>query len=483
MKFTRWVQSVSGKIRRAAAAGLLLFSGCATNSLFHPYPTQTAPLIREMEHGRPVDSEKVFGRRVLGRDRILYRMEQGRLAQLQGDWTTSRADYADAIAAIRELDERSVVSLTDLAGKTSALVINDNAIPYSGDGYERVMLHHEQALTYLFAGDVEGAGGEVRVAAAQQDEALKRRDREVDEARDRARREGIPDVRSGDLNAVYAKLDAVAGSVKNSFQNAYTFYMSAVVRELVDDPGGAYIDYKKAAEIDPANPCVRADVRRLAEDLGMTDEAAQFRARWPEAVPRRVPPGQGEVIVFFEDGFLPARREFSVFIPLFRSGGWTAIALPVYAGPRAISQPLAVQSDQGPAGDTARVCDLNALAARALRERMPAILTRQIIRATGKAMVPQVAHGRDRDILTFIMSLYTLVSERADLRSWTTLPQAAQVMRMACPPGRQGLTLTHRGTGARAVCEVEVRPGGRTIVLAVRSGGLLTARSVAFGPR
>jgi hypothetical protein len=128
------------------------------------------------------------------------------------------------------------------------------------------------------------------------------------------------------------------------------------------------------------------------------------------------------------------------------------------------------------------VCDLNALAARALRERMPAIMTRQIIRATAKAMVPQLARGDEREVLVFIMSLYSLISEQADLRSWTTLPQDAQVLRTACPPGRQVLTLTHRGTGARAVCEVEIKPGGRTLVLAVRAGGRLTARSVAYGP-
>ncbi len=481
MTMTRRGQAGSGTIRRAAAVLLCLFSGCATSSLFNPYPTQTAPLIRRMEQGQTVETGNVFGRRILGRDRILYRMEQGRLAQIQGDWAASRAAYEESIAAVREMDGRAVVSVSDMAGKTSALMINDNAIPYSGDGYERVMLHHEQALNYLFAGDVEGAGVEVRLASAQQAEALKRRALEVAEAQDRARREGIPEVQSGDLNTLYARLDAVAGRVKDSFQNAYTFYMSAVVREMLDDPGGAYIDYKKAAEIEPANPYVRADVRRLAETLGMEEESAAFRARWPEAVPRRVPPGQGEVIVFFEDGFLPARREFSVFIPLFGSGGWTSIALPVYPRVREFAQAVTVQLDSGAAGDTALICDLNALAARALRERMPAILTRQVVRATAKAMVPSLARGGEADILTIIMSLYSLISERADLRSWTTLPQAAQIMRTACPPGHQVITLTHRGTGARVVCDVEIKPGGRTIVWAVRSGGRLTARAVAFG--
>lgn len=460
-------------------SGLLLLCGCASTSVWTPYPAQTAPMIRQLEQGGAVDADKAFGRRVLGRDRTLYRLEQGRLAQIQNNLPTSRAAYADAIAATREMDERAVISATRTAGQATALVLNDNAIPYEADGYERVMLHHEQALNYLFSGDLEGAGVEVRVAAAEQAEALKRRARELETARAQERRRGVSSG-AGDLGAVYARLDRAAGRVKNSFQNAYTFYMSAVVRELLNDTGGAYIDYKKAAEIQPDNAYVQADVLRLASDLGMGGEAADFRARWPNTLPSRVPAGKGEVIVFFEDGFLPPRVELSLPIPLF-SGGFTAIALPVYSGPWERATPLAVELSAGPAGDTALICDLNALAARALRERMPAILARQVVRATGKAMAPQLAHpGRDRDIMVLIMSLYSFISERADLRSWTTLPQSAQVMRTACPPGRQVLTLTHRGTGARAVCEVEVRPGGRTLVLAVRTGGKLTARSILF---
>lgn len=469
------------QVRFVLALLLPVICGCATSSVFTPYPAQTAPVIRQLEHGQPLDTQKLFGRRAVGRDKILYCMEQGRVAQIQGDWAASRAAYASAIAAIREMDERAVVSMRDLVGKGSSLILNDNSIPYIADGYERVMLHHGQSLNYLFTGDLEGAGVEVRVAAAEQAEALKRRAREIDDAQKRARSEGVPMPGGGNLGAVYAKLDVAAGRVKNSFQNAYTFYVSAVIREMVNDPGGAYIDYKKAAEIMPANPYVRSDVLRLAEDLGMSDESARFRAQWPNTFPNRLPAGQGELVVLFEDGFLPPRRELSLPIPLFHSGGWTAIALPVYDGPWGAIHPVAVEAPGGAAGETALVCDLNALSARALRERMPAILTRQVLRATAKAMAPQLAHNRnDRDVLVLVMSLYSFISERADLRSWNTLPQDAQVMRMACAPGRQVLTLTHKGTGARAVCEVEVRPGGRTFVQAVRAGGNLTARSVAY---
>jgi hypothetical protein len=476
----RFRPSVFSAALRLLVPAALLLSGCATSSVWTPYPAQTGPLIRQLERGGAVDADTVFGRRVLGRDRVLYRMEQGRLAQVQHNIPTSQAAYADAIQATREMDERAIISATRTAGKGAALMINDNAIPYEADGYERVMLHHEQALNYLLSGDLEGAGVEVRVAAAEQAEALRRRARELDKAREQERYRGSAGSRQGDLAAVNARLEAAAGRVKNSFQNAYTFYMSAVVRELLDDPNGAYIDYRKAAEIMPENPTVRADVLRLAEDLGMARDAADYHALWPDASANRVPAGQGEVIVLFEDGFLPPRSEFSLPVPLF-SGGFTAIALPVYTGPWGSPAPVKMDLTGSPGGESALICDLNALSAKALQERMPAILARQVVRATAKAMAPQLAQsGRDRDVLVLIMSLYSLVTERADLRSWNTLPQSAQVMRAPCQPGRQVLTLTHRGTGARAVCNVDVRPGGRTLVVAIRTGGRLSATSVTF---
>ncbi len=470
-------------IRNGAIAALVFLSACSTNSLLHPYPAQVQPLLRDMETGRTVSVDNAFGRRVLGRDRILYLMEQGRLAQLQGDFAASEAAYTDALAAIRERDERAVVSASDLTAKTASLVINDNVIPYAGDGYERVMLHTEQAMNYLFTGDLEGAGVEVRLAAAQQAEALKRRAREVEDARERAQREGLSKVQPGNLSAVYARLDSAAGRVKNSFQNAYTFYVSAVVREMLGDDGGAFIDYKKAAEIAPENPYVQADVLRLAEKLGMADDLVRYRAMWPGAVGAPVPAGQGDLVVFFEDGFLPPKREFSIYIPLTGSGGWTPIALPVYDNRREPERPLLVRVEGGPEGQTAPVCSVSALAARALRERMPAIATRQILRAVAKGAATRLAYTRSREpnIAVFLMTLYNIVTERADLRGWSSLPQRAEVMRLWCSPGRHLVTLTHSGTGAAVVIEVDIRPGGRTVVLASRVGGQLTARVIAFG--
>jgi len=427
-----------------------------------------------------VSVDRAFGRRVLGRDRVLYLLEQGRLAQLQGDFAASRAAYAAAIAACREQDEQAVVSLSDLAAKSTALVLNDNAIPYTADGYERVMLHHGQALNFLLSGDPESAGVEARRAAAEQAEARRRRARELEAARTRSRE--LPRTADARLAPVYSRLDAAASRVANSFQNGYTYFLSAVIREQVDDPGGAFIDYKRAAELAPGNPTLRADVLRLAEALGMEEDGRRYRDLWPETGPVRRMPGEADLIVLFEDGVLPARRELSLFIPLTGSGGWTAIALPVYDGPWIRPRPLRVRVEDGPSGETAPVCDLGALAARALRERMPAILIRQTLRAAAKGAATHLAHTRTRDgeWAVMFLTLYNLLSERADLRSWISLPQQAGVLRLACPAGRRRIRLAPDGGGAAAELELDFAPGGRVLVWAARVGGRLVAQTVSL---
>src|SRR5690606_7313802 len=74
-----------------------------------------------------------------------------------------------------------------------------------------------------------------------------------------------------------------AAKVKNSFQNAYTFYYSALIREADNDLNGAYIDYKKALEIQPDNHYLQADAWRLAKRLGMDDDLQHFRSFFSKA--------------------------------------------------------------------------------------------------------------------------------------------------------------------------------------------------------
>jgi|GEM_PF-6579443 len=134
-------------MRNYLVVACLLFSaGCASTSTFSSYTSQSAPFIQRMCTGTPIDLNKELVQQINSADKILYLMERGRIAQIQGDFDTSRGSYDAAINAIKINDEKALISASGAGAQASAVLLNDNTIPYKGDGYERVMLYHFQAI-------------------------------------------------------------------------------------------------------------------------------------------------------------------------------------------------------------------------------------------------------------------------------------------------------------------------------------------------
>ena len=149
------------------------------------------------------------------------------------------------------------------------------------------MLHHYQALNFLTKKDLEGAAVEVRRANNEQEEALRRFESEVEAAQKAAEKKHISSKSQSAVSSSYAQMDEVAGKVKNSFQNAYTFYVSGFIYELLDQANDAYIDYKKALEIYPENRYLQQDVIRLARALNMGEDLVDLQARFGSESPGR----------------------------------------------------------------------------------------------------------------------------------------------------------------------------------------------------
>lgn len=283
----------------------LLLTGCAASSTFTPYPHQIQPLLSSLSNNSLLDDSKLFQSERRGKDLILYNMELGRYTQRFGNIDSSMADFSASIEKIRENDERARISASRVGSNVAATAINDNAIPYEAEGYERVMLHHYQALNYLLKSDLDGAGVEVRLANAEQNNSLQRFEKELEKSDREAERNRVNSDTVSSVSSRYAQMDEVAGRVKNSFQNAYTFYLSGFIYELLGEPNDAYIDYKKALEIYPENSYLQKDVLRLAQKLEMREELDELKMRFDmngEQFTPRSDDSTGELLVLFEDG-------------------------------------------------------------------------------------------------------------------------------------------------------------------------------------
>lgn len=458
----------------AVALVALVCSGCATSSIFVPYPVQMAPIKRQLSGGNASQVLQDLDRRRHDADRVLYLMERARAAQISGNYQASIDDFKEVINAFKTQDEKARFTVSGGVATGAAFMTNDNALPYTGEDYERVFVYQLQALNYLFVKDVDAALVEVRRANVEQQVALEKHSKEVADA-EQKNREVLAQNRSF-MNS-FSSLQDAAGHVKNSFQNAYTFYVSGLIYEATGSDNDAYIDYKKALEIFPENIFLQRDVLRLARKLSMDDDIEQYSKQYPIDVPKR-PPQAGEVVVIFEDGFAPVKREIKV--PIIGYNRIYAVAFPTYDEAWRVPSSLVVYDPDGHerVGSTEPIVSVQALAAKALQEDLPGNLVRQVFRLVAKRQMADQTRRAFGDLGELAVVIANVASENADQRSWLTLPNNAQVLRGYLAAGQHTLQL-QSGLGTSSVA-INVEAGKTTLIRVIDVGGTLHSDSVVL---
>lgn len=445
-------------------AAILGSSGCAYNSIFINYPAQIAPVKQELNTAKPMAELDKLASNIQGNDGLLYAQEAGRVAQVAGDFASSKKYYQQAVAAYTAFDDKAKISASDIGATATSLVLNDNAIPYRGPGYERIMLHQYQALNYLFSGDYQGALVEVRRSNELQSSEQERYQKS---------QKSVQAMANGTIDAEVNRLGQAAGTVTSSFLNAYSYYITGVLHEVLGEPNDAFIDYRKAAQITPDNTYLQQDLVRLAKQLGMP-QYDEFKKRWGDAkLPKA---GEGQVILMVEKGFVPEKQALTV--PFTIHGNWQTVSLATY-GPNNSYVPETQVQGLGTVLKTEPIANIDALAITALKEDLPGTLVRQVARVYAKSeMAYQVEKSgkpgnNAADIGSIAMQIFNVVTEQADRRSWLTLPKQAQIGRRYLNPGEYTLQLDKAPPA-----KIEVAAGKTTLVWAIDTGNYTRIYSI-----
>ena len=343
-------------------------------------------------------------------------------------------------------------------------MLNDNAIPYRGPGFERIMLHQYQALNYLFSGDYQGALVEVRRSNELQSSEQERYQKS---------QKSVQAMANGTVDAEVNKLGQAAGTVTSSFLNAYSYYTTGVLHEVLGEPNDAFIDYRKAAQITPDNTYLQQDLVRLAKQLGMP-QYDEFKKRWGDAkLPKA---GEGQVVLMVEKGFVPEKQALTV--PFTIHGNWQTVSLATY-GPNNSYVPETQVQGLGTVLKTEPIANIDALAITALKEDLPGTLVRQVARVYAKSeMAYQVEKSgkpgnNAADIGSIAMQIFNVVTEQADRRSWLTLPKQAQIGRRYLNPGEYTLQLDKAPP-----TKIDVAAGKTTLVWAIDTGNYTRIYSI-----
>ncbi|MFH7319872.1 COG3014 family protein [Desulfurivibrio sp. D14AmB] len=405
----------------AGAGGL---AGCAT------YTETSRSLQERLVAGEPEQALQILEKRAGGRkDLVLYLLNKGMLLRLAGDFAASNQVLEEA----KELIHRLVA--ISISEQTAALSVNDAKRSYIGDPYERVLLHLYKTLNYLALADYAAA----RVEILQADLALEQ------------------------LSQQERKLGA-EGIMR---------YLSGLVFERAGEWSDALIAYRKAftayhsiGGVTAVPRPLQLDLQRLARRQGLDDEVRRYRDLFgvedsPAELTRRE---RGEVTVILGTGLAPVRQEQSINVLAGSNARWYRVATPFYPPQRAAPAVEIRVVANGEEVMAALGEDFDNLARRALEAAMPGITGRALARLVVKGSAIREVERNDQ-LLGVLANIAAVASERADTRSWVTLPARLHLARLSLPPGRYEIRVEWLGSGGRVLMSreypgIEVQPEG-----------------------
>ena len=456
-----------------AVGGILI--GCASvGALFVSYSDTMQPMRQQLQVGQWSEALAAIPESTAkDNNYVLDRLQQGRIAFLLGDWKTSQRNLAAAATELNWLDQQAEFRVSDGLQQAGSLLSNDQTIAYQAPDYEQTLLHHYQALNYLFLDKTQDALVELRQANQSQERALARRDEALHAAEAEVQQAGLEQSLALAQEGL-PPLPAGAEPLKGKIQSGYTFYLSALLYEATGEFNDAYVDYRRALEVAPHNRMLQRDLLRLTQRMGLKQEYQQYRQRFGALDATDKTEGaaeRGSVVVLYEHELIEPLREFYLPLPIATSDGdfrAFTIALPWFG---ATEYPVAAAplSLDGAAGQTEPLVSLQALANQSLHERLPGILMRQLLRLVSKEALRHQAAKQGGDLGNILVSIYNAVSEHADTRSWSTLPYGISIWRDSVPVGQHQMTV---GSGSAAQqLTVPVAKGKVTLIWVSQLGG------------
>lgn len=230
----------------------------------------------------------------------------------------------------------------------------------------------------------------------------------------------------------------------------------------------AYVDYRRAYELIPDNIFLQQDLVRVSGKLGLTNERSGYQKKFGinnEQLDSQS--ASGQVVVVSEFGLIPLMQEIYLPVPIISSNGSFksyTLALPSYPSHDYTAVTSSIQID-GVMERQSVLMSFNELAAYSLQERLPGIITRQLLRLGTKEWMRHEASKTGGDVGGLLVGVYNMLSEHADTRSWSTLPSDVMLWRGALSPGNHSIMV-----GSGQVVSVPVTKNRTTLVWVQQTG-------------
>ncbi|HUQ24732.1 MAG TPA: hypothetical protein VM140_03615 [Burkholderiales bacterium] len=365
-----------------------------------------------------------------GKD-LLYYLEHGMLERFAERYPDSQKSWAIANQRIQ-----ADTGAREIMGHAASYLVGDQARPYGGHDYEKVMLLTYMALNQLAMGDFDNA----RVAIKQTHELeaiiAEQRAKAISEVEEQAKRKGAR-TSFKELNGYPVETidNPAVNALKNSYQSALAHYLAGFVYEAMSEPSLAAPGYRLANELQPNRPLLEEGLRGLDERVRAADD------------------GMSDVLLIISSGTAPAISSRQFRLPVFVQDRmvFVSLSVPVMVPTTFAPAPVQVRLGDGRSLAVTPLTSIDLMARRSLRDDMPSIMLRASIRSTANATAQYqsqraLSDGGNRSALVGLAGLAVSTGaallEHADDRTWRTLPSEISIARTRLPRGVHTVTLS-----------------------------------------
>lgn len=333
---------------------------------------------------------------------------------------------------------------------------NEELRPYSGEGYERVLMLNYKSIAYLLQGNrraynvtrraIDWQNMERKQFEAKREEIekeLKEKQSKQKKSNASARNKSATD----NIMSRYAVLRVKAKTVPSAFVNPFGYYVAGMIQEYesYDDwslRDNARISYKKALELNPKSKVLKTAVKDMKKSA---------------------PTGSRLVHVVVADGFVPEKKVLTYKMVVPTSQGVNAlipIKLPIYDPVESRVSRIEVQTTRGKRlAVLSPVSDVEALCLRQQKDMEPVLEMRAMLAMAKSVGMRALLSGLGRSAgLPSMEFVAQAIDETAapDMRSWMSLPSTIQATRLRLKKGVSKLKIVTYDKKGRVLASKKV---------------------------
>jgi hypothetical protein len=372
--------------RLAVFVSLLLFIsfnliGCAT---YQGKVAQARSALIERNYQKALNNLRPLALENNG-DQLVYLLDFATTLQISGNYQESIKYFLMADRLSEQLDYQSI------SRQTGSMLLSEEMNQYKGDTFEKIFINAYLAMNYLEIG-------------------------KFDDALIEARR----------INEKYLKH---RHDEKKAFElNSFSKYLSAMIWEATRNYDDAYIGYNEAFEIDPNIRPIKRDLIRTAKLARRMDTYKSLKAKFPEVKeePSWYDKTKGELIIIYQQGWGPRKYE-----PHYNDLHIPELAA-VHSKTKMAS--LSIEGLENSKLNSTLIYDVKSAAIQTLKEDMAPLIAKRIAARVAKVAASREI-GKNNKLLGDLSIIAMTLSDRADLRQWSMLPESIQIIRTVLPEG------------------------------------------------